>query len=162
MSRAAAIALFALGTLRMAADVLGLPEVAGAAAATGASPAPRVFSSVQGLETFSSRFVLQIPRASGAVERVEVTPERYAGIAGPYNRRNAYGAVLAYGPALVSDPRTAPLFESVARHALCAEAPLLRELGVAPATAARPIRIEVIPRAGTKSELPRELEVTCP
>jgi hypothetical protein len=137
----------------MSAETLGLRSLAGAAAATAASPRPKVFSSVRGLETYSSRFVLEVDG-----ERIALTPDRYAALRGPYNRRNAYGAVSAYGPVLASDPATAPLFDAVARHALCGEAPLLRELGV---RAGASVRLHVEPRPGTSPEVPLSLELAC-
>lgn len=124
------IALLALGLLQMGADLLHLNAVKGLAAATAASPAPKVFSSVRGLETYSSRFFVEWNDKSGTFHSVEITPERAANLRGPYNRRNVYGAVLAYGPVLQSDPALHPMFESVSHHALCGDAPLLRELGI--------------------------------
>src|ERR1700733_2160100 len=55
MSRAS-VFLLVIGLLQMTGDLLRVPQLKGLAAATGASPAPKVFSSVQGLETFSSDF----------------------------------------------------------------------------------------------------------
>ena len=43
--------LGALAVLQMAADLCGLGALKALASATGASPAPRVFSAVRGLET---------------------------------------------------------------------------------------------------------------
>ncbi len=152
--------LLALGLLQMTADVLGLPLLEGLAAATGASPAPKVFSAHRGLETFSTRFALELTGANGTVV-VPITPAEYARLEGPYNRRNPYGAVLAYGPVLVSDPRTRPMFEAVARHALCGDAPLLREVGIDPSAAAIGVALRLEPRPGTARDLPLRIEVSC-
>lgn len=157
-----AAALLLLGTLRMAAEGLGLDALAGVATATGASPAPKVFSVVGGLETYSTRFLLEIRRAGGAREVVELTPERYAALRGPYNRRNAYGALLAFAPALSSAPRTQPMFDAASRYALCGEAPLLRELGIDASDRVGPVRVRLIPRPGTRTQLPLRFEVSCP
>ena len=82
---------------------------------------------------------------------------------GPYNRRNAYGAVLAYGPILFSNPRTKPLFESVARYALCGDAPLLRELGLYPGMLDVPPRVRLRPLEGSDvGDLPLVIEAPCP
>ena len=165
-----AVALLVLGLLQMSGDVLeraGLRSVGrplkGIGAATTASPAPKVFSAVRGLETYSTRFFLEWQGADGAAHSLELTPEVYARLRGPYNRRNVYGAVLAYGPVLATDERTRPLFESVACYALCGEAPLLRELGIDPAEVAGPVRVRYEPRPGTDlGDLPRVLEALCP
>jgi hypothetical protein len=132
MRNAVAVALLVVGLLQMAADLLHLPALKGIAAATTASPAPKVFSAVRGLETYSTHFFIEWTDQNGAEHSLQLTPEVYARLRGPYNRRNLYGAVLAYGPVLESDPRTRPMFESVARYALCHNAPVLRELGIDP------------------------------
>jgi len=156
----AAVALVALGLAQMAGDVAELPAVRGLAAATAASPAPKVFSAVQGLETYSSRFTLEWTDGTGAAQSLRLTPDVYARIRGPYNRRNAYGAVVAYGPVLASSDATRPLFDAVARHALCGDAPLLRELGVDPATVTA-LWLRVEPRPGTSPTMPLVLVAPC-
>jgi hypothetical protein len=161
--QAAAAALLFIGLLQMTGDLLGWPALKAVGAATAASPAPKVFSSVRGLETFSTRFTVEWTDRGGTKHSVLVTPERYSGLRGPYNRRNIYGAVLAYGPVLESDPRTRLMFDSVAAYALCGDAPLLRELGIDPALLSGPVRIQLEPRAGSQPEaMPLFLEPRCP
>jgi hypothetical protein len=163
VNRAAAAGLLALGLLQMAGDVLGFPALRAIGAASGASPAPKVFSSVRGLETYSTRFFIEWTDVAGRPHSVRLTPELGARLQGPYNRRNVYGAVLAYGPVLSTDPVTRPLFESVARYALCGEAPLLVELGIDPAQVSGRVQIRLEPRPGAElGELPRVLEPPCP
>jgi hypothetical protein len=145
-SRRIAFLLAVLGLSRMLADLAGMPALAAVAGATSAAPAPKVFSSQRGLETYSSRFFIEWSTATGE-HAVELTPELGARLVGPYNRRNVYGAALAYGPLLASDPRTAPLFHSVQRAALCGDAPLLAELGIATPGRVGPVRIRVVPLA---------------
>ncbi len=128
--------LLVLGLAQMLGDVTHLLPLKAVAAATGASPAPKVFSAVQGLETYSTRFFLDLGH-----ERVELTPEMYARIRGPYNRRNVYGAALAYGPVLPES-----LLHPVMKHALCGDAPLLRELRL---RATRTPAVELEPLPGT-------------
>ena len=130
------------------------------AAATAASPAPRVFTSVGGMEPFSTRFVLEWEDAQGVQLDFPVTPEAYGHLTGPYNRRNVYGAVMAAGPILATDARMAPLFVSVASYALCDKAPLLRELGLDPHEM-RLLRLRYEPRAGIPSSIPLRLAAPC-
>ncbi len=156
-----ALLLLALGLLQMAAVALGLPRLQGLALATGASPAPKVFSSARGLETFSSAFQLEWVDREGVPHARALTPERYARLAGPYFRRNAYGAAVAYGPALAVDPAARPLLEALLRHALCGDAPLLRELGIDTSTLAAPPRLRVVPARPVPAELPLLLEARC-
>jgi hypothetical protein len=156
------IALLALGMLQMTADLLHLRALKGVAAATAASPAPKVFSSVRGLETYSSQFFVEWTDESGMFHSIKIRPETTARLRGPYNRRNVYGAVLAYGPVLQSDPSVRPMFESISRYALCGDAPLLRELGI-PVTEIRGVpRIRIETRPGMQAgDLPLEYEPPC-
>jgi hypothetical protein len=156
------IALLALGLLQMTADLFHLRVLKGLAAATAASPAPKVFSSVRGLETYSSRFFVEWTDNSGDLHSTEITSERAAGLRGPYNRRNVYGAVLAYGPVMQSDAALLPMFESVSRYALCGDAPLLRELGIDATQIRGAARIRLVTRPGSQiADLPLVFEPSC-
>ena len=157
----AAIVLLVIGLLQMTGEVLGLSTLRGIGAATVASPAPKVFSAARGLETYSSRFFLEWTDRAGTVHALALTPEVYGRLAGPYNRRNVYGAALAYGPVLSTDPRTQPMFHSVIRYAFCGEAPVLKELGIDPTDVAGPVRVRLDPLPGTPTDLPRVLEPVC-
>jgi hypothetical protein len=160
MSRAA-VFLLVLGLAQMAGDVFHLPRLKAIAAATNASPAPKVFSSVQGLETFSTHFLLEWREQFGTPHSLAITPEVYSRVRGPYNRRNVFGAALAYGPILQSDPRTRSMFQAVVSYALCGDAPLLRELGV-PHDIGGPVRIVLQPRPGTSTgRLPLVIAPEC-
>lgn len=163
MKRTAAAGLVVVGLLQMSGDLLGVPALKGLGAATAASPAPKVFSAVRGLETYSARFFLEWTDAADRPHALALTPEVYSRLAGRYNRRNVYGAVVAYGPVLATDPRSRPMFEAVAARALCGEAPLLRELGIDPAAVSGHVRVRVEPLPGTDvGKLPTVLEPDCP
>lgn len=155
-------ALLALGLVQMTGDALGIPALKGLGLATAASPAPRVFSSVRGLETYSTRFFIDWRGRDGVAHSLRLTPETYARLAGPYNRRNAYGAALAAGPVLATDPRTEPMFRAVLTHALCGDAPVLRELGLDVASV-ESVRIRYEPLPGTTMDpaLPRSIIPSC-
>lgn len=159
-----AIGVLALiGFAQMIGDLLHLPALKAIAAATGASPAPRVFSAVKGLETFSTRYFIEWVDTTGTSHSIEITPDRYAHLSGPYNRRNVYGAVLAYGPVLVRDPRTRPMFNAVSSYALCGEAPLLHELGIPIEATKGSLRIRLQTRSGVPPpDLPLILRPGCP
>jgi hypothetical protein len=157
----AAIVLLIVGLLQMTGDVLGLSALRGIGAATVASPAPKVFSAVRGLETYSSRFFLEWTDREGQAHSLALTPEIYGRLAGPYNRRNVYGAALAYGPVLSTDPRTQLMFQAVIRYAFCGEMPVLKELGINPSDVAGHVRVRLEPIAGTPTELSRVLEPVC-
>ena len=162
MPRVAAYGLLALGVLQMLGSITGVAALRGIGAASAASPAPQVFTTVRGLETFSTRFELSWYDADGMERSMVLTPEIYAGLRGPYNRRNVFGAVLAYGPVLSTDPATKEMFLEITRYGLCGDAPVLRDLGLNPRRIGPPITIKYTPRAGTDmGDLPRSLTVTC-
>jgi hypothetical protein len=160
----AALFLLTLGLLQMAGDLLERKPfpllgraLKGVGAATTASPAPKVFSSVRGLETYSTRFFVEWDDRAGARQSLDLTPEVYGRLRGPYNRRNVYGAALAYGPVLPAELR-----DPVMRYALCGDAPLLRELGIDPAEVRGGVRVRYEPLPGTDlGDLPRILEAPC-
>src|SRR5262245_48844431 len=155
-----AAALLALGLVQLAGDLAGIPAIKGIGAATCASPAPKVFSAVKGLETYSTRFYVEWTDKDGAARSVELTPDVYCRMCGPYNRRNAYGAALAYGPVLASEPRTRPMLQAVMNAALSGDAPLLSELGIDTRGRAGAIRVRYEPCEGSDlGDLPRVLEV---
>ena len=163
MRRIAPYLLLFLGLAQMAGDVLRLPALKAIAAATAASPAPKVFSAVRGLETYSTRFSLEWEDRAGDRQLLRLTPEVNARLRGPYNRRNVFGAVLAYGPVLVSFAPTRAMFDSVARYALCGEAPILRELGLDPESVSGRVRVHLDPRVGSElGDLPLTIEAPCP
>ena len=165
-----AVVLLTVGLLQMTGELVSLigcqrfgTAAAGFAAATGASPAPKVFSAVRGLETYSTRFFLEWDSSGGVGHSVELTPELYARMEGPYNRRNVYGAVMAYGPVLATAAKTRPMFESVMRHALCGSAPLLQELGIDASDRSGSVRIRYVPVPNRQSDdLPLILDSNCP
>jgi len=119
------MALFLLALVQMIGDVAGWRPLVGLGAAWGLSPRPKVFSDVEGLETFSSTFSLVWTDETGAAERLEITPAVYSRLAGPYNRRNVYGAALSYAPKLPD-----ALWQPVYCYGLAEGGPLRRELGL--------------------------------
>ena len=134
-ANASALALLLIGSLQMAGFVTGSKALRGIGAATGAAPLPKVFSAVNGYETFATQFTL-VYEDRGATVRTLITPELYSNLRGPYNRRNVYGGALAYGPCLPD-----ALWRPVLRYGLSADGPLHRELHVP--TSARHVRVEI-------------------
>lgn len=163
----AAIALLVVGLIQICGEVLmlaGLADVGvaikGIGAATTASPAPKVFTAHRGLETFSTQFTIEWEGHDGTRNSFLMTPDRYQRLRGPYNRRNVYGAVLAYGPVLKTNETTRPMFDAVSRFALTGNAPVLSEFGIESSEVTGPIRVRYEPREGTKvDDWPRVIEV---
>lgn len=97
--------LLVVGSSAMLAHIAGWTKLKGLALASCIAPYTKVFCSAQTqdgekIETFSNRLELQYHLADGSTHRQKITPDTYQNIKGPYQRRNVYGAVLAYGPAL--------------------------------------------------------------
>lgn len=158
----AAALLLIVGLAQMTGDLLNVATLKGLAAATMISPAPKVFTAHKGHETYSAKYVIEWTDKNGKAQKLTITPELYAKVLGPYQRRNVYGAVLSYGPVMVTDPAGKPMFDQVSRYALCGEAPLLREIGIDPATVAGNVSVRFIPREEVDmGNLPRLLEVSC-
>ena len=115
---------------------------------------------MKGYETYSTQFFLEWRDRDGREHSLELTPEVYARIRGPHNRRNVYGAAVAYGPVLSTDELARDMFWAAARYALTGDAPILREFGVDPSTVEGPIRVRFVPLPGTEmGDLPTMIEV---
>lgn len=154
-------ALLLIGLAQMFGALVESPTLKGLAAATAASPAPKVFSSVEGLETFSTTFSLEWTLAGDTtLHELPLTHAVYPKLRGPYNRRNIWGAMLAYGPALDDNPLTRQMFEDIMHYGLCNEAPVLVELGIEPGHIDA-LSIVYTPRDGTNTHLPMRIERRC-
>lgn len=121
----AALGLSLLGCLQMIGYLAGSRPLRGLGPASAWAPFPKVFSDVEGLETFASDFTLHWRDAHGAAHALPITPELYAQLRGAYNRRNVYGAALSYAPRLPE-----PLWSAVFCYAFGAEGPLRRDFGL--------------------------------
>ncbi len=140
----AGIALLVVALAQMIGDVAGWRPLVGVAAAWGVSPRPKVFSDVEGLETFSSSFAF-VWRDENDEKRLEITPEVYSRLKGPYNRRNVYGAALAYAPRLSEE-----LWQPVYCYGLTSDGPLRRELGLPART--EDLAVEIVTRTRGRSD----------
>lgn len=143
--------LVIIGSMQMFGDLSGLLAVKALGAVSHASPAPKVFTAQDGFETFSSRFFVTWQDERGRVQEIELTPEVYRRIRGPYNRRNAYGAALSYGPVLARREDTAAMLDSIIGFAFCEPGSIRRELGLDSRVADSSFRIEVRPRDSGRS-----------
>jgi len=155
---AAVLAL--IGCMQAIADVARLPTIRALANATQVSPAMKVFTSHDGYETFSPRFALEYTSSTGEAKEVALTPERYAGLAGPYNRRNAYGAALSYAPVLLASADAKGIVASVMRYGFCDPAPLVEELALTDFDRRSPLTVHIRPRQPQPNRV-LEVEVAC-
>jgi hypothetical protein len=149
--------LLVLGLLQMTGDLLRIPWVRSLGAASGASPAPKVFCAVKGYEAYSTRFAIEWLDANDEIHSRPLGADSAGRLLGPYNRRNVYGAALAFGPVLPEGLR-----DPVLKYALSGEAPILRELGIDPRGVRRVwVRYDPLPGVDLGS-LPRLLEPETP
>lgn len=134
------IGLFALSA--MLGDVLKVPVLKGVELASCAAPYTKVFGQAvtyedkKPFETFAAEFHLYYTTENEEMHIV-ITPEVYQKLAGPYQRRNVYGAILAYGPALSED-----IQKRTFDYAVNTPGTIRKELGI-PADATD-IRVEMI------------------
>ena len=120
-----ALGLLAIGSLQMIGYAVGSDTLRALGAATTMAPMPKVFSDVDGLETFASEFTLGYWEPNGTEHSLVITPEVYAKLGGPYNRRNVYGAALSYAPRMPES-----LWTPVYCYGLAKDGPLRREIGL--------------------------------
>jgi hypothetical protein len=136
-----AILIGIIGMFNLVGYLTGSKILKGIGAASVISPLPKVFSDVNGLETFASTFMMEIETKSGQKIEKEITPELYVKLGGPYNRRNVYGAALSYAPRLPD-----ALWQSVYCYGMREGGPLRREFNLPEDTA----RVRVLIRTKTR------------
>lgn len=158
------IILLLLGLLQCIGYIFKQPLIRGLGMASAASPLPLVFSHFKSLETFSSKFEIDLlssgPNSAKKIETYEVIPKLYSKMKGPYNRRNVYGAVIAYGPKLEGD--TGKLRDEILRYGLCPNGPLVQEFEL-PKDFSQAV-VRVIPKQTsdpTFESNPQEIKVIC-
>ena len=136
-----AIVVLAIGMTQMVGYICGSKVLRGIGLASGVAPFPKVFSEADGYEAFAANFVLVGTEADGSEWRCELDPEAYSRIEGPYNRRNVYGATLAFAPRLPEDLRKSLISGALAPGSLMRE-----EMDVP--TSVEDLKIVVTPRDG--------------
>lgn len=92
--------LFVFGLIQIIGYITNNNSLRGIGAASLLAPLPKVFSDVDGLETFASDFYILEKQEGLETNKTQITPELYSKIKGPYKRRNVYGAALSYAPRL--------------------------------------------------------------
>lgn len=124
MRRAGYFVIVTIGLLQILGYILGLKPLRGLGQATASAPLPIVFTEVKDVETFAADFFICFNNSEGDYQEVQITPEMYSRLEGPYNRRNIYGAAISYGPVLPE-----AMWKSVLNYGVCSKV-LLQELGL--------------------------------
>jgi len=121
--------LLALGCLHTFGYALGSPTIKGLAFSSVASPLPLVFSAYNGMETFSTSFELYAQLQNSSNITIQLDNKVYGSLRGPYNRRNVFGAIFAYGP-FFNTTQTESLRQMILEYGLCNNGPLAKEFGL--------------------------------
>ncbi len=117
--------LLVLGLTRMVGYWTQSKILQGIGAASGIAPFTKVFSATDGYEAFTASFVIRGTSAAGAASEIQLTPEIYSKLRGPYMRRNVYGAALVFAPRLPETLRTTLHSQALGPHS-----PLRTELEI--------------------------------
>ncbi len=158
-----AVLLSFLACIKVVADLFQHEELSAVAAVANVSPAMKVFTAHQGYETYSAKFKLTMLYADGTEFEAILDSERYAGLAGPYNRRNVYGALIAYGPVLYKKTATHDMWVEMTRRAFCQRKTVMSELNFPIQTAVTKVTVSYINQisADTAADYPTQLSIRC-
>jgi sterol desaturase/sphingolipid hydroxylase (fatty acid hydroxylase superfamily) len=124
-----------VGSLSIIGYVAQSPQIRGVGFMTTASPLPFVFSSFNGIETFSTEFELHIFHSNlthvdnTADTIIKMDHKLYGRLRGPYNWLNMYGAVFSHGPFFSQDYHI-KMRDQILKSAMCGEASLARRFGL--------------------------------
>lgn len=154
-----AATLVGIGCMQLTGDLLGNQTLKGLGALSHASPAPKVFTTQNGYETYSPRFTITTIDAQGGSTSLQLTPQVNAQVRGPYNRRNAYGAAISYGPVLASNPATQAMFSAAFRYGFCDAKGVAQDIGLPKSTNYR-VDIQTTDTA-TQTRWPTSFSVNC-
>jgi hypothetical protein len=147
-----------IGSLQIIGFLTQIDAIRNIGRLTSASPLPFVFSDFRGLETYSLEFNITAEGTDGTSITKLITPKLYGEFKGPYNRRNVYGAVLAYGPKL-REPSEKSMVDSVLKFGFCNNGPLAEMFESS--TTLRKVVITATSKS-RNAEGPFVTEVNCP
>jgi len=119
-----AIVILALGMTQFLGGWFNIKALKGFGASLAMAPYTKVFSDIDGLETFASTFEIYTKKGD-YWSSITITPKVYGKLRGSYNRRNVYGAGLSYGPKLPEGLRM-----QIFSYALHTPAYLAEEIGI--------------------------------
>ena len=156
-----AVILLFFASIKVIADVFWLGQISALAAATNVSPAMKVFTAHKGYETYSSTYVLKVAYADNSTDIITLDPKVYSQLKWPYNRRNIYGAAVAYWPILQTNEKTVKMWESIVKNTFCEQrSSAAFELGF---DKDKSVKEVVVSYKNTKDSqwFPEELHINC-
>lgn len=139
--------LLAIGCLQPTGYLFNLPQLRGLGIVSVASPLPLVFSSYNGVETFSTSFSIKLTTINNQTIELPLDSELYAQIKGPYNRRNIYGVVFSHGP-FFDRSELIQLRDQILKFGVCQVGPTVKYRG----RSAIPRRVEVTITSNTQQQ----------
>jgi sterol desaturase/sphingolipid hydroxylase (fatty acid hydroxylase superfamily) len=120
------LVLIFIGFSNMIGYTLDIPIFRTIGVISTASPLPLVFSSYNGVETFSTEIVIKLDFGT-KIESMIMDSGAYSKLQGPYNRKNVIGAIFSHGPFFNTD-NLVKLKEQVLDWGFC-RGFLVREFG---------------------------------
>jgi len=112
------ICILIIGCLQPIGFLVNSPTIKGLGLISVSSPLPLVFSSYNGVETFSTEFIFNITTNKNDTLIVPMSLDLYNLIHGPYNRRNVYGAIFSHGPFFATSSLIS-LRQQILDYAIC-------------------------------------------
>ncbi len=126
-----ALSILPLASLAMLGEIIQLPKLKALGLASGIAPFTKVFCTAndqatgESYESFNLQFQIHYTSADQLDHTLTLSPTESEKIHGPYNRRNVYGATLAYAPAMTAAQR-----DQFIHYALVHPGQLARELDI--------------------------------
>ena len=136
-----ALIMLAVGSLQMIGYLIGSNVFRGIGLASGIAPFPKVFCEAKGYEAFAATFVVSGKMPDDKTWSRSLDPVWYSQLKGPYNRRNVYGAALAFAPRLPEEVR-----KMLLRKSLSPDSSLRRELKIPDSI--QDLKVTITPRSG--------------
>lgn len=121
------ILLILVGFISIFGKLIGNEKMIGLGFISASSPLPLVFSQFRGVEGFALSYIIDY-QVDGSWKKLKISPEVYAQLAGPYNRRNVFGAAMAGAP-MLTGKKESRLIKRLHKYSLC-DGPLAKELGI--------------------------------
>lgn len=128
LTEIALLLMVILGSLSVIGLLTHTPAIRGVGFMSGASPLPFVFSKYNGIETFATKFDLDIAFQNGTETNILLDGKLYNRLQGPYNRRNVFGAIFSHGP-FFDKANMIKIRQQILHWGLCQPGNLAHEFG---------------------------------
>jgi len=110
--------LFILGSMQIIGLIFDSPTIKALSIVSCSSPLPFVFTSYNGIETFSTTFELNITTHNHTNIIIHMDHKLYSQLQGPYNRKNVIGVIFSHGP-FFKDPNMIAIRNQILHWSFC-------------------------------------------